>query len=507
MKLYKIPFICSLWMLWGVQMSFSQTLVAQYAVGNIGSTACFITGNHASGGFGMVIRGFLDNNPDGPDVHPKYEVEDKYSVSGTLKEYSDGTAVLNVSLVNLDNNLTTFGMTLNFSGRTTSPPQVHTGCFNPSGANKFYTSATGSISGQDQTGAPVSATVSNAGNTIQIGQRNFYCNDANCEELAAWFAFSNITGPAGPPAVVDAYMKLTAIPLPVGSLQINKAVNNKPAGYSSPSFSMVVDCSDDSFDQTVQVTDGGSQTISNIPEGTTCTVTEPTLPSPPTGYVYDPPNISPAAPYTIVAGSTVGVNVTNSLRFVCGINIPVVTTTCINVGNDGNSSNDTFTYVISATGSNTGANYKVTKTAPGAATTEFASVSYGATSIASVAYPISGGNLTLAIDDNTVAACSRSNITVVPPPTCSPISDLELTKVADKAQVRTGDKLTYTLIILNKGPDTAKSVKVRDLVPFGLTFVSAAPTQGTYNSGTGIWAIGDIPNGSIHKLTIVTTVN
>ena len=48
-----------------------------------------------------------------------------------------------------------------------------------------------------------------------------------------------------------------------------------------------------------------------------------------------------------------------------------------------------------------------------------------------------------------------------------------------------------------------------DLLPAGLTFVSAVASQGTYTSGTGIWLVGVMNNAASATLTInanVTTV-
>src|SRR5207302_589981 len=46
-----------------------------------------------------------------------------------------------------------------------------------------------------------------------------------------------------------------------------------------------------------------------------------------------------------------------------------------------------------------------------------------------------------------------------------------------------------------------------DLLPAGLTFVSAAPSGATtYNSATGLWTIGTVANGASVTLTITATV-
>ena len=39
-----------------------------------------------------------------------------------------------------------------------------------------------------------------------------------------------------------------------------------------------------------------------------------------------------------------------------------------------------------------------------------------------------------------------------------------------------------------------------------MTFVSATPSQGTYNSGTGVWTVGTVAPGTPQTLTITATV-
>ena len=55
-----------------------------------------------------------------------------------------------------------------------------------------------------------------------------------------------------------------------------------------------------------------------------------------------------------------------------------------------------------------------------------------------------------------------------------------------------GTNVTFTITATNLGPNAATGVQVRDLLPPGLTFVSATPSQGTYTPGTGVWDIGNL---------------
>jgi uncharacterized repeat protein (TIGR01451 family) len=86
-------------------------------------------------------------------------------------------------------------------------------------------------------------------------------------------------------------------------------------------------------------------------------------------------------------------------------------------------------------------------------------------------------------------------------------ANLGVTKTVDKASPNVGDTVTYTVTVNNAGPNNATNVKVTDVLPAGVTFVSSAPSQGTYNSGTGLWTVGTINNGGSATLTITATVS
>lgn len=87
------------------------------------------------------------------------------------------------------------------------------------------------------------------------------------------------------------------------------------------------------------------------------------------------------------------------------------------------------------------------------------------------------------------------------------IADLSVSKTVNHSTANVGDSLTYTVTVTNTGPDTASSVTVSDLVPSGVTYVSSTPSQGTYNSGTGLWTVGSIALNVSKTITINVTVN
>ncbi|MFO0807784.1 MAG: SdrD B-like domain-containing protein [Gemmataceae bacterium] len=95
----------------------------------------------------------------------------------------------------------------------------------------------------------------------------------------------------------------------------------------------------------------------------------------------------------------------------------------------------------------------------------------------------------------------QASVTVTPP-----VIDLSLVKSVDRATANVGDTVTFTIALANAGPDGATGVSVADVLPAGLTFVSATATQGSFDAGTGIWTIGGVASGSGASLSIVARV-
>ena len=86
-------------------------------------------------------------------------------------------------------------------------------------------------------------------------------------------------------------------------------------------------------------------------------------------------------------------------------------------------------------------------------------------------------------------------------------ADLGVSKTVSNASPAEGDTITYTVTVLNNGPSDATGVTIDDTLPGGLTFVSSAPSQGTYSSGLGVWTVGTIASGSTATLEITATVD
>lgn len=84
--------------------------------------------------------------------------------------------------------------------------------------------------------------------------------------------------------------------------------------------------------------------------------------------------------------------------------------------------------------------------------------------------------------------------------------DLALTKSVDDMRPNVGDSIAYLLTLSNQGPSTATGVVVTDQLPSGVVFESATPSQGTFNSQTGVWTVGSVAEDATPTLTINVTV-
>ncbi|WND82000.1 CARDB domain-containing protein [Lysobacter capsici] len=188
-------------------------------------------------------------------------------------------------------------------------------------------------------------------------------------------------------------------------------------------------------------------------------------------------------------------------------------------------SNVTFTVTVSNNGPSAAAGVNVNDQLPAGYTFVSATPSVGTynagTGVWAVGALASGANATLQIVAtvlptgpyaNTATATSttgdptpgNNTATNTPVPVAS--ADLAVTKTASSATPTVGTNITFTVTVSNNGPSAAAGVNVNDQLPAGYTFVSATPSVGTYNAGTGVWAVGGLASGANATLQIVATV-
>jgi len=86
-------------------------------------------------------------------------------------------------------------------------------------------------------------------------------------------------------------------------------------------------------------------------------------------------------------------------------------------------------------------------------------------------------------------------------------SDLSLTHDAFTVSTSAADQVKLNLRLHNAGPDMATNVKVKDLLPAGLNYVSYSSSFGTYSSGTGIWTVNPLASGADATITITVIVS
>jgi len=89
------------------------------------------------------------------------------------------------------------------------------------------------------------------------------------------------------------------------------------------------------------------------------------------------------------------------------------------------------------------------------------------------------------------------------------VADMGISQSGSPNPVTVGQGLTYTLKVTNNGPspDPAYAVMVTDALPAGVSFQSAAASQGscTQSSGTVICNLGTVDQGASATMTIVMT--
>jgi uncharacterized repeat protein (TIGR01451 family) len=127
-------------------------------------------------------------------------------------------------------------------------------------------------------------------------------------------------------------------------------------------------------------------------------------------------------------------------------------------------------------------------------------------------------SITIYYDDVEGARNARAQFSLDPlGASVNPNADLVTTKILASGdnQPSVGDVVTFEIGVANNGPANATGISTSDLLPAGLTATAnngtvsgtGGSTGGSYNSGTGLWSVGDLASGETATLIIEGTVD
>ncbi len=108
---------------------------------------------------------------------------------------------------------------------------------------------------------------------------------------------------------------------------------------------------------------------------------------------------------------------------------------------------------------------------------------------------------------NPIEAISVVDIPVLENPNQSNLTDLSLQKSINNSIPNNGDNVTFTVTIKNNGPSTATNIKVSDVLPLGLDYLSSSTSKGTFSQSNGIWTISSLFVNESATLSITCKVN
>ncbi len=148
----------------------------------------------------------------------------------------------------------------------------------------------------------------------------------------------------------------------------------------------------------------------------------------------------------------------------------------------------------------------------------------GASAAATTTSLAVNGTLTLTLQANVTATTGNitdtaAGISTTPDPNTSnntttlvvPVSssaDLSITKVASNAVGTVGQTISYTITYRNLGPSTAQNVTVTDVLPTGLTLLSAGSSLGTVSTSTASVTVtmAALPAGGTGTVTMTVSI-
>ena len=102
---------------------------------------------------------------------------------------------------------------------------------------------------------------------------------------------------------------------------------------------------------------------------------------------------------------------------------------------------------------------------------------------------------------------NESNNTSTTTATVARDADVEILKqISPDTTSLLGEDATFFVTVTNHGPAPATGIVVKDLLPAGLTLVSAHVSQGSYVPQTGLWIVGTLEDEAFATLTLVATL-
>ena len=85
-------------------------------------------------------------------------------------------------------------------------------------------------------------------------------------------------------------------------------------------------------------------------------------------------------------------------------------------------------------------------------------------------------------------------------------ADLRVTKAVSNPAPGVGALIAYTVEVTNLGPSAATNATILDVLPANVSYVSSSASQGTYDTGTGVWTVGALDVTATETLTLLVRV-
>lgn len=92
-------------------------------------------------------------------------------------------------------------------------------------------------------------------------------------------------------------------------------------------------------------------------------------------------------------------------------------------------------------------------------------------------------------------------------PLIVPQLDLAVTKQVSPSLILVGQSASFTIGVTNRTQVNAHMVRLKDVLPDGLGYISHSVSQGSFVSTSGVWEVGSLASGATAVLTLQVTSN